>query len=113
MPTVSPRVASWGLITETELTVETTAPMLGGVGANIKGKEQMPMKTKHSLADQIFGIGKYTYSDDGQLYFIHGKTRIKVKEHFSGTGKTIDTLISDLILFSSKQENTHGSSTQS
>jgi len=60
-------------------------------------------KRNRSLANQIFGIGQYIYRN-GQLYFVHGKNRIKVTEHFSSTGKRMDLLIQDLIQFSAQQQ---------
>ena len=62
------------------------------------------IKVNHSLTDQIFGIGRYRYSKDGQLYFVHGNCRIKVTEHFPAAGKPLDTLLEDLIQFSAKQQ---------
>ena len=53
--------------------------------------------------EQVFGIGRYRYSKDGQLYFVHGNCRIKVKEHFPADGKPLDTLLEDLIKYSAKQ----------
>jgi len=61
-------------------------------------------KPNRSLGDQIFGIGRYRYSRDGQLFFVHGNSRIKVTEHFPSTGKSINLLLEDLIEFSSKQQ---------
>jgi len=60
-------------------------------------------KPNRSLTEQIFGIGRYTYSKNGQLYFIYGKNRIKVTEHFSSAGKRMDLLLDDLIQFSAQQ----------
>ena len=66
----------------------------------------MPIKKlNRSLTDQVFGIGRYRCSKDGQLYFIHGKTRIKVTEHFPADGKPLHTLLEDVIQFSAKQED--------
>lgn len=66
----------------------------------------MPIKKLNcSLTDQVFGIGRYRYSKDGQLYFIHGKTRIKVTEHFSAEGKPLHALLEDVIQFSAKQQD--------
>lgn len=66
----------------------------------------MPIKKlNRSLTDQVFGIGRYRYIKDGQLYFIHGKTRIKVTEHFSANGKPLRALLEDVIQFSAKQED--------
>ena len=66
----------------------------------------MPIKKlNRSLTDQVFGIGRYRYSKDGQLHFIHGKTRIKVTEHFSADGKPLNALLEDEIQFSAKQDD--------
>ena len=62
------------------------------------------MKLNRSLADQVFGIGRYRYLKDGQLYFVHGKNRIKVTEHFPSTGKPVNLLQEDLIQFSAKHQ---------
>jgi len=67
-----------------------------------KGSELIT-KPNRSLTEQIFEIGRYTYSKDGQLYFIYGKNRIKVTEHFSSAGKRMDLLLEDLIQFSAQQ----------
>jgi len=61
-------------------------------------------KPNRSLADQIFGIGRYRYSRDGQLFFVHGNSRIKVTEHFPSAGKPMNLLLEELIEFSSKQQ---------
>ncbi|ANU50601.1 hypothetical protein ADH76_10285 [Enterocloster clostridioformis] len=58
-----------------------------------------------SLADQVFGIGRYRYLKDGQLYFVYGKNRIKVTEHFPSAGKPMNLLLEDLIQFSAKQQD--------
>lgn len=66
----------------------------------------MPIKkVNRSLTGQVFGIGRYRYSKDGQLYFIHGKTRIKVTEHFPVAGKSLNTLLEDMIQFTAKQDD--------
>lgn len=62
------------------------------------------IKPNRSLTEQIFGIGRYRYSKDGQLYFIHGKNRIKVTEHFPADGKPLGILLEDLIQFSAKEQ---------
>ena len=64
----------------------------------------MPIKKlNRSLTDQVFGIGRYRYSKDGQLYFVHEKTLIKVTEHFPADGKPLNALLEDVIQFSAKQ----------
>lgn len=76
------------------------------VGQHGKKKEAMLIKKlNRSLTDQVFGIGRYRYSKDGQLYFIHGKNRIKVTEHFSAEGEPLHALLEDVIQFSAKQQD--------
>lgn len=66
----------------------------------------MPIKKlNHSLTDQVFGIGRYRYSKDGQLYSVHGKTYIKVTEHFPTVGKPLNALLEDVIQFSAKEQD--------
>ena len=66
----------------------------------------MPIKkTNLSLTEQVFCFGRYRCSKDGQLYFIHGKTRIKVTEHFSADGKPLNTLLEDVIQFSAQRRD--------
>ncbi len=68
-------------------------------------EEFLISKARHSLAAQILGIGNYRYSKSGELYFVHGNSQIKVTEHFPNNGKTMDTLLEDLILFSANQQS--------
>ncbi len=46
----------------------------------------------------------YVTEGDGPLYFYYGNTRIKVSEHFSDKGKSIGTLIEDVIRYSAAQQ---------
>lgn len=39
----------------------------------------------------------YTVIENGEQYFIMGKNRIKITEHFPANGKQIDELIMDLV----------------
>ena len=39
-----------------------------------------------------------TVTINGEEYYIMGKTRIKITEHFPASGKQIDELITDLII---------------
>ncbi len=64
-------------------------------------------KLNRSLANQIFGFGQYAYKN-GQLYFVHGKNRIKVTEHFPSAGKPLDSLLEELIQFSAQQQDDKG-----
>lgn len=39
-----------------------------------------------------------------QEYFVIGKNRIKITEHFSPTGKQLDELVTDLIVHKMKEK---------
>ena len=39
----------------------------------------------------------YSVTENGQEYFVFGKTRIKVCEHFAEKGKTFEELFCDVI----------------
>jgi len=41
--------------------------------------------------------GRIETAESGEQYFIMGKNRIKITEHFPATGKQVDELIADLI----------------
>lgn len=38
-----------------------------------------------------------TITESGEQYFVMGKNRIKITEHFSSDGKPIEELVTDLI----------------
>jgi len=76
-----------------------------GVENRFFKEEYLISKVIHSLAAQLLGIGNYRYSEEGELYFVHGNSQIKVTEHFPDNGKTMDTLLEDLILFSANQQS--------
>ena len=44
-----------------------------------------------------------TVIENGEQYFIMGKTRIKITEHFPANGKQLDELITDLIAHKMKK----------
>jgi hypothetical protein len=46
----------------------------------------------------------YASDENGVLYFYHGNTRIRVTEHFAGSGKSAAALIEDVIHYSAKQK---------
>ena len=46
----------------------------------------------------------YVMDGYGTLYFYYGSTRIKVAEHFNDKGKTIGTLIEDVIRYSAAHQ---------
>ena len=41
----------------------------------------------------------YVTDETGTEYFYHGSSKIKVSEHFSNKGKTIETLLEDVIQY--------------
>lgn len=45
-----------------------------------------------------------TVIENGEQYFIMGKTRIKITEHFPANGKQLDELITDLIANKMKEK---------
>lgn len=53
-------------------------------------------KTKTKAKDNGIRDGM-TITENGTLYFVFGNTRIKITEHFSANGRTIDELLSDYI----------------
>ena len=46
----------------------------------------------------------YSITENGQEYFIFGKTRIKVCEHFAERGKTFEELLYDVIEYETKNK---------
>ena len=49
------------------------------------------------IANQHPEQNGYSITENGQEYFIFGKNRIKVCEHFAEKGKTFEELICDAI----------------
>lgn len=43
-------------------------------------------------------------TENGEQYFIAGKNRIKITEHFPSNGKQLDELIADLIAYKIKEK---------
>ena len=56
-----------------------------------------------SAPDDISGLT--VTAADGQQYFVYGKNRIKIVEHFPESGKTLDELIVNLIHSQIQSEN--------
>lgn len=44
-------------------------------------------------------------TESGEQYFIMGKNRIKITEHFPASGKQIDELVTDLIIHKIKEKS--------
>lgn len=54
------------------------------------------------IANQHPEQNGYSITENGQEYFIFGKNRIKVCEHFAEKGKTFEELICDVIEYEAK-----------
>ncbi len=54
------------------------------------------MKAQRKTKDDGIRDGM-TIMENGNFYFVIGNTRIKITEHFSANGRTIDELLSDYI----------------
>lgn len=48
--------------------------------------------------------GETITAPDGQQYFVYGKNRIKITEHFSSNGKQVDALLEELIVSKVKEK---------
>jgi len=55
------------------------------------------MKAQRRIEDKGISDGITITDEDGKQYYIVGKTRIKITEHFPANGKAIDELLSDYI----------------
>ena len=53
---------------------------------------------KSGKAPQIF----YAIEFDGTMFFYHGKTRIKVTEHFNDNGRPMTDLVEDVVRFTAQ-----------
>lgn len=49
--------------------------------------------------------GQMVITESGEQYFIMGKNRIKITEHFSPSGKQLDELVTDLIIQKIKEKS--------
>lgn len=52
--------------------------------------------------------GRTVTDENGVQYFVLGKNRIKITEHFNPNGKALDELMTDLVIHKIK-ENAHKS----
>lgn len=48
--------------------------------------------------------GQTVTTETGEQYYILGKNRIKITEHFPASGKPIDELVTDLIIHKIKEK---------
>ena len=46
--------------------------------------------------------GKTITAPNGEQFFIYGKNRIRITEHFASNGKQVDAILEELILSKSK-----------
>ena len=49
--------------------------------------------------------GQTVTTETGEQYFIMGKNRIKITEHFSPSGKPLDELVTELIIHKIKEKS--------
>ena len=63
------------------------------------------LRRTRELLDNKRAVGSLAWIDN-ILYYINGKTRVIVEEHFSEKGKTAEELIEKKVIY----ENAHGSS---
>ena len=59
----------------------------------------------HSIIENKRAEASFQWIDD-VLYYISGKTRIRIEEHFAENGKDITSLLENVIIY----DNTHGKS---
>jgi len=62
-------------------------------------EKSMPWKYEPTLENTSY----YVTEPDGTKYFYCGNTRIKITEHFSDNGKSMETLVEDVIQFAGTQ----------
>lgn len=59
--------------------------------------EQDNCSSVSAECEQVNSKGTTVTDNDGNQYFVMGKTRIKITEHFVDNGKSINELVTDLI----------------
>jgi len=64
-------------------------------------EKSMPWKYEPTLEN----TSHYVTEPDGTKYFYCGNTRIKITEHFSDNGKSMETLVEDVIQFAGTQNS--------
>lgn len=57
-----------------------------------------------SGSDPQLGTGEVITATNGEQYYVIGKNRIKITEHFPASGKPIEELIVDLITHKAKEK---------
>ena len=55
------------------------------------------ISSDYCLTDTRINSGTLLTDKDGTQYFVMGKVRIKVSEHFAQDGKPLDSLLEDVI----------------
>ena len=46
--------------------------------------------------------GRVLTAEDGKQYFVCGKNHIEISEHFATTGKKLDALLTDVMLYTAE-----------
>ncbi|MBR6643205.1 MAG: hypothetical protein IKL28_06065 [Lachnospiraceae bacterium] len=47
-------------------------------------------------------VGRVLTAEDGKQYFVCGKNHIEISEHFATTGKKLDDLLTDVMLYTAE-----------
>ena len=48
--------------------------------------------------------GRVLRLEDGKQYFVCGKNHIEISEHFATNGKKLDTLLTDVMLYTAERK---------
>lgn len=77
-----------------------------------KRPQPHPFKTNFKIEYRGWSIvtepgteGQTVITESGEQYFIMGKNRIKITEHFPPSGKQLDELVTDLIIQKIKENS--------
>lgn len=62
----------------------------------------MPMGMNRS--DTESSAGRVLRLEDGKQYFVCGKNHIEISEHFATNGKKLDTLLTDVMLYTAERK---------
>ena len=46
--------------------------------------------------------GRVLVAEDGKQYFVYGKNHIEISEHFATSGKKLDALLTDVMLYTAE-----------
>ena len=65
-------------------------------------ERRMPMGMNRS--DTKSTAGRVLRLEDGKQYFVCGKNHIEISEHFATNGKKLDTLLTDVMLYTAERK---------